>query len=165
MADRHADRTAQQIARALSGDGIARPAGATAVGAAHPPPPSGYPYGVARGSLAVGDLVDQGRLFAELDTASTAGRGLMLQAEGPRGPLLLVLSVVPLSDGPRLWVVAEEREGGFSATRLVPVFLRERNGGLAIFASDHPTEAVDAAAWACQREGSSLARLTVTERR
>ena len=168
LADHHAESTARQVAAVLAERDAGRDAAGRPIGASHPPPPSGYPYDTARGTLAVGDPLDQGRLYAELATAATTGRELMIQAEGPDGaggPLLLYLSAVPLSSGPRLWVVAEERPGGFQGSRLIPVFEPHRSSGAAIFATDHPSEAADAAVWACGREGVSLAALTVTVRR
>jgi hypothetical protein len=168
MADQHADRTARQVAAALAERDISRPAGGRPLGADQPPPASGFRYDTAAPPLVVGAALAQGSLFADLHRATTTGADLMIQAQGPGGPdgaLLLVISAVPSSSGPRLWVVAEEHPGGFSATRLVPVFVPERNAGLAVFATDHATEAADAAAWACGREGVALDRLTVTHRR
>ena len=168
MADQHADRTARQVAAALAERDVSRPAGGQPLGAEQPPPTSGFPYDTAAPSLVVGSPLAQGSLFAELHRATTTGSDLVIQAQGPGGPdgtLLLVISAVPSSSGPRLWVVAEEHPGGFSATRLVPVFVPERSARLAVFATDHATEAADAAAWACGREGVSPERLTVTHRR
>jgi hypothetical protein len=167
MADQHADRTARQVAAALAERDISRPPGGRPLGAEQPPPSSGFPYDTAAPSLVVGAPLAQGSLFAELHRATTTGSEVMIQAQGPGGPegtLLLVISAVPSSSGPRLWVVAEEHPDGFSATRLVPVFVPERSAQLAIFATDHATEAADAAAWACGREGVALDRLTVTRR-
>jgi hypothetical protein len=62
------------------------------------------------------------------------------------------------------WVVAEENPGNFVALRLVPVFERVQSSGAGVYATDHPSEAVDAVIWACQREGISLDTLTVTAR-
>ena len=168
MADQHADRTARQVAAALAERDVARPAGGRPLGAEQPPPPSGYPYDTAAPPLAVGAALAQGSLFAELHRATTTGADLMIQAQGPGGPegtLVLVISAVPSSTGPRLWVVAEEHPAGFSATRLVPVFVPERSAQLALFATDHSTEAADAASWACGREGVALEQLTVTHHR
>ena len=78
---------------------------------------------------------------------------------------MLIISAVPFSSGPRLWVVAGEHTGGFRATRLIPVFEPEGSIGAGIFATDHPTEAVDAAAWACRREGLPLEALEVIDLR
>ena len=168
MADQHADRTARQVAAVLAERDSSRPAGGRPLGAEQPPPPSGVAYDTAAPPLVVGAPLAQGSLYAELHRATSAGADLMVQAQGPGGPdgtLLLVISAVPSSSGPRLWVVAEEYPGGFSATRLVPVFLPERSAGLAVFATDHPSEAADAAAWACGREGVAVEDLTVTHRR
>ncbi len=167
LADHHADRTAQQVAAALAERNIERPASSTRLGAAHPPPPSGYPYHAATGTLRVEDPVDQGALFAELATAEASGQDLMIQAEGPVDldrTLVLIISAVPVSSGPHFWVVAEEHASGFSATRLIPTFERNVASGVAIFATDHAHEAVDAAAWACQREGLPLREFHVTHR-
>ena len=168
LADHHVENTARQVAAALAENNSGRGHGGRPLGAAHPPPPSRHLYGTATGTLAVGDNLEAGALFGELAAASNAGRDLMFQAEGPggtNGPLLLYLSAVPLSSGPRLWVVAEEHVGGFKAMRLIPVFEPVRSTGAAAFATDHASEAVDAAIWACQREGVDLEELTVTERR
>ena len=103
------------------------------------------------GTLRAGDALDQGVLFAELTAASVEGRDWLVQAEGRSdadGLLLLVVSVVPGSAGPRIWVVAEGHTGGLSATRLVPVLQPERTG-----------------AWACARERVQVNALTVTEKR
>ena len=167
LADHHADRTAQQVAAALAERSIERPATGTRLGAAHPPPPSGYPYQTATGTLHVEDPVDQGALFAELSMAEGRGQDLMIQAEGPVDvdrTLVLIISAVPGSSGPRFWVVAEEHASGFSASRLIPTFERNAASGVAIFATDHAHEAVDAAAWACQREGLPLREFHVTHR-
>ena len=166
LADHHAANTAEQVAAVLAAHGTVRGDGAKPRGAAHPPPSSGYGYGTADGGLNVGDPLDQGALYAELEGAVRVGCDLMIQAEGPSGPdgaLVLIISAVPFSSGPRLWVVAEEHTGGFKATRLIPVFEPEGNIGAGIFATDYPSEAVDAAVWACRREGLPLEALEVTD--
>ncbi len=167
LADHHADRTAQKVTTALAERNIGRPASGTRLGAAHPPPPSGYPYEAATGTLLVEDPVDQGALYAELSRAEARGQDLMIQAEGPVDldrTLVLIISAVPASSGPRFWVVAEEHQGGFSASRLIPTFERHAASGVAIFATDHAHEAVDATVWACQREGLSLREFHLTHR-
>ena len=169
LVDRQAEQVGAQVREALASAGRVEASGAGPPRSApHPPPPSGYPYPAAGGTLEVGDPLDQGALFAALTAASVDARDWLVQAEGRSdagGLLLLVVSVVPSSAGPRLWVVAEEHPGGFSATRLVPVFQPERTSGLGIFATDHPVEAADAAAWACAREGVQLDALTVMQSR
>lgn len=168
LADHHAANTAEQVGAVLAAHGRGRGDGAKLLGAAHPPPPSGYPYHTADGTLKVGDLLHPGPLSAELVAAVRAGSDLMIQAESPSGAdqaLVLIISAVPLSHGPRLWVVAEEHTGGFKATRLIPVFESLPNNGVGIFATDYPSEAVDAAAWACRREGLPLEALEVTKLR
>ena len=168
LADHHAERTAQQVAAALAERNVGRPASGSPLGAAHPPPPSGYPYQQASGTLTVEDALDPGTLFAELAAAETRGEDLMIEAKGPvdlnRG-LVLIISAVPWSSGPRFWVVAEENRGGFNPSRLIPVFVRDANLGAGVFASDHASEAVDAAWWACEREGVPLGEFHVTDRR
>ena len=167
LADHHADRTAQQVAAVLAERNIGRPGGGSPLGAAHPPPPSGYPYQPTNDMLRVEDAVDEGALFAELARAETSRQDLMVQAEGPvdlKRKLVLIISAVPGSAGPRFWVVAEEHAGGFSAARLIPIFERNAENGVGIFATDHAHEAVDAAAWACQREGVPLRDFHVTHR-
>ncbi len=167
LADHHADRTAQQVAAALAEHNTGRPASGTPLGATRPPPPSNYPYQRAVGTLSVGSAVDQGPLYAELARAEAHGQDLMIQADGPADldrPLVLIISAVPWSSGPRFWVVAEEHRGGFSATRLIPVFERSADNGVAIFATDHASEAVDAALWASTREGVPLHEFRVTHR-
>lgn len=167
LADRHSQQVGEQVREALE---RARVADALPRhwprGAPHPPPPSGYAYGESTASLRVGDVLDQGALFRELALAGGQVRDLLVQAEGRTeagGRLMLVASVVPRTPGPSMWVVAEEHAGGFSAARLVPVFQSERDGGLAVFASDRAIEATEAAAWACAREGVALRALTVTK--
>jgi hypothetical protein len=167
LADHHADRTAQQVAAALAERNVGRPANRAALSAAHPPPPSGYPYRDSVGSLTIEDPVDQGALFAELSRAESRGEDLMIQAEGPVDldrPLVLIVSAVPGSVGPRFWVVAEAHPGGFNPSRLIPVFERSTEGKVAIFATDHAHEAVDAAGWACEREGVPLHQFHVANR-
>ena len=167
LADHHADRTAQQVAAALAEHNIGRPATGSPLGAAHPPPPSGYRYKNAAGTLRVDDPVDPGALFAVLSRAEAGGQDLMIQAEGPTDldrPLVLIISAVPGSRGPRFWVVAEEHPRGFSPARLIPVFERSADSGVAVFATDHAHEAVDAAVWACDREGVPLQEFHVTHR-
>ena len=167
LADHHAERTAQQVAAALAQHNIGRPANGSPLGAAHPPPPSGYPYQGAAGTLRVEDAIHQGALFAELVSAEARGQDLMIQAEGPVDvdrPLVLIISAVPWSSGPRFWVVAEEHRGGFSPARLIPVFERSTDSGVAVFATDHAHEAVDAAVWACEREGVPLREFHVVHR-
>jgi hypothetical protein len=61
-------------------------------------------------------------------------------------------------------VVAEAHPGGFNPSRLIPVFERSTDGKVAIFATDHAHEAVDAAVWACEREGVPLHRFRVANR-
>jgi hypothetical protein len=167
LADHHTATTAEQVKSVLAAHASGRDDHASPLGSAHPPPASGYPYDNAQGTLQVGDALDQGVLYAELQAAISNGRHLMIQAESPPGAdhaLVLIISAVPFSSGPRLWVVAEENPGGFKATRLVPVFapVDIRAG---VFATDHPSEAADAAAWACRREGFPPEALTITERR
>ena len=167
LADHHADRTAQRVASALAERNVGRPANGSPLGAARPPPPSGYSYEGAVGTLRVEDAVDQGALFAELSRAEARSQDLMIQAEGPVDfdrPLVLVISAVPWSSGPRFWVVAEEHRGGFSPARLIPVFERSADSGVAVFATDHAHEAVDAAVWACEREGVPLREFHVAHR-
>ena len=167
LADHHAERTAQQVAAALAERNVGRPVGGSPLGAAHPPPSSGHPYQGAVGALSIEDEVDQGALFAELSRAEARGQDLMIQAEGPVDvdrTLVLIISAVPWSSGPRFWVVAEEYRGGFSAARLIPVFERSADSGVAVFATDHAQEAVDAAAWACDREGVPLRKFHVAHR-
>ena len=168
LADHHAANTAEQVGAVLAAHGSGRGDDARTLGAAQPPPSSGYRYDTAAGSLKVGDPLHQGVLYAELAAAVASGRDLMFQARCPSGSdreLVLVISAVPFSSGPRLWVVAEENPGGFKVTRLIPVFEPEGTIGAGIFATDHPSEAADAAAWACRREGLPLEALVVTERR
>ena len=168
LADHHAERTAQQVAATLAERNGGRPASGSPLGAAQPAPPSGYPYQQTAGTLAVEDAVDVGTLFAELAAAETHGKDLMIEAHGPVDldrVLVLIISAVPWSSGPRFWVVAEENRGGFNPSRLIPVFVRDDNLPAAVFASDHPSEAVDAAWWACEREGVPLREFHVAERR
>ena len=168
LADHHAERTAQQVASALAERNVGRPPSGSPLGAATPPPPTGYPYHGAVGALRIEDAVDQGALFAELSGAEARSQDMMIQAEGPVDvdrPLVLIISAVPWSSGPRFWVVAEEHRGGFSSARLIPVFERSAEGGVAIFASDHAPEAVDAAVWACEREGVPLHEFHVALKR
>ena len=167
LADHHAERTAQQVAAALAERNVGRPASGSRLGAAHPPPPSGYRYQRTGRTLAVEDAVDPGTLFAELAAAEARGQDLMFQAEGPVDlgrPLVLVISAVPGSSGPRFWAVAEAHRGGFSPPRLIPVFDRSADSGVAVFATDHVHEAVDAAVWACEREGVPLREFHVALR-
>ena len=166
LADHHAERTAQQIAATLAERNTGRPA-TGGLGAAHPPPSSGYPYRDAVGVLSDEDAIDQGALYAELSRAEVRGQDLMLQAERPVDldrPLVLIISAVPWSSGPQFWVVAEEQRGGFSPARLIPVFEQAQGGGVAVFATDYAHEAVDAAVWACEREGVSLREFHVALR-
>ena len=168
LADHHAERTAQQVAAALAERNVGRPASGSPLGAAHPAPPSGYPYQQASGTLSVEDAVDPGELFAELVAAETRGQDLMIEAKGPVDldrVLVPIISAVPWSSGPRFWVVAEENRGGFNPSRLIPVFVRDDNLRAAVFASDYPSEAVDAAWWACEREGVPIQDSYVAERR
>lgn len=165
LADRHAEQTARQAAAALAERGPTLPAPEQPRGAAHPPPASGYSYGAVPGMLTVGAACDPEVLFAELQAALSGGHDLMISLQG-RGSsevqLTLVISVVPSPGGPQLWVVAE---GIGSMSRVVPVFDPEPHGRFALFATDFPQEAVDAAVWACQRMGIAINALTVTERR
>ena len=174
LADRHSEQVSEQLRATIAEHGSAQPtppATPSATGrpkqAPHPAPPTRYPYRRSHETLQDGGPLHQGILFSELDAAGRAGHDLLVQAEGRESgqPLVLLVSVVPAAAGPRLWVVAEERPGGFSATRLVPVFQPDRNGGVAVFATDVPLEAVDAAVWACRREGVELDSLVVTIRR
>ncbi len=168
LADHHAERTAQQVAAALAERNVGRPASGTPLGAAHPPPPSGHPYQQTGGTLTVEDPVDPQTLFSELAAADADGRDLMIEAKGPVDldrVLVLIISAVPWSHGPRFWVVVEENRGGFNPSRLIPVFVRDANLGAGVFASDRPSETVDAALWACEREGVPLREFHVTEKR
>ena len=66
LADHHAARTAEQVGSVLAAHGTGRGEGAMRLGAAHPPPPSGYRSDTADGGLNVGGPLDQGALYAEL---------------------------------------------------------------------------------------------------
>lgn len=166
LADHHAEEAARRIAEALEEHGRSRPSG-RAIGATRVAPPSGHSYVGATGQVEVGGSAEPRLLAADLATADERDRGLMVQLEaGGKGrTLLMILSVVTWSSGPRLWVVAEEHSGGFMASRLLPVFQRAEGGGAAVFATDHVAEAVDAALWAAGREGLSLADFRVAIRR
>jgi hypothetical protein len=169
LADHHAAAVGRQVRDALAaGAGQRAAGGARPRGAPQPAPPSGVRYATATGSVRLGEPLDAAALCAELAAAGRAGRDLLLQAEGcgpGGGALVLVISAVPSSAGPGFWIVAEEHRGGFSASHLVPVFQPERQGGLAVFASDLAEEAADAAVWACGRAGVALTDLRVTQRR
>jgi hypothetical protein len=163
MLDQHAEQIGREIRSALAASSLPA-ADAGPRGAPHPPPPSGIAYRSGAEQHRVGDPLSISWLYSELAAASTHGRDLLLQAggEGPGGGrLVLVVSVVPGSAGPSLWVVAEQHPGGFAASRLVPVFQADASGGFAVFATDHASEAADAVAWACGREGISSASLRV----
>lgn len=173
LADRHAEHVGRQVAEVL---GEPQPRDDATRGnpragprqAPSPPPSSGYPYEEDAGPLGEGEPLDQGRLYAEVFAAIVQGDDLVIQAEDDPGSgdgLVLIISVVPQSPGPRLWLVAEEHPGGFAATRLMPVFQRDRDAGVAVFATDYAVEVADAAAWACAREGVALHELEVTHRR
>jgi hypothetical protein len=167
LLDQHAAQVGAQVHQALTEAGSARSVGGSLRGAPHPPPSSGHHYGVQAGALEVGGPLLPGLVYVETRAASGAGRGLLVQAEGTSpagGRLVLVISVVPSSGGPRLWVVAEERPDGFSAVRLLPVFQRDPSGGLAIFATDDPRELADAVVWACGRENVAPELLDVVRR-
>lgn len=167
MLDRHAEQIGREVRAALASSAHAPSAQAGPRGAPHPPPRSGEAYGAETGWHRPGERLRLGRLYADLTTAHAHQQPLLLQAEGGTsagGRLVLVISVVPGSAGPSLWVVAEQHPGGFAASRLVPVFQADASGAFAVFATDHATEAADAVAWACGREGIAPSWLTVTRR-
>lgn len=172
LADHHAEQVGQHVADALrdgpSGRGHDRAPAGPRRAAPHPPPSTGYAYEAMATPCLIGYPLNQQALFADLIAACALGHDLLVQAEGEGpsgGRLVLVMSAVGSSTGPRLWVVAEEHPRGFSATRLVPVFQRDQVAGVGVFATDYAIQAADAAVWACQREGVTLESLTVTHRR
>jgi hypothetical protein len=167
LLDQHAAQIGAEVRQALTEAGSLRSPEGRLRGAPHPAPPSGHRYGSEAGTLEVGGPLLPGLVYAETRAASAAGRGLLVQAEGSSpagGRLVLVVSVVPSTGGPQLWVVAEERPDGFSAARLLPVFQRDPSGGLAIFATDDPGELADAVVWACARENVAPELLDVVRR-
>jgi hypothetical protein len=165
MLDQHAEQIGREVRAALAASPNAAATRPGPLGAPHPPPASGIDHGAASDWLQVGDPLRLPGLHARLTAAQVQGKDLLLQAEGTGpggGRLVLVVSVVPGSAGPSLWVVAEQHPGGFAASRLVPVFQADASGGFAVFATDLVPQAVDAVAWACRREGIESASLTVT---
>jgi hypothetical protein len=167
LLDQHAEHVGAQVREALAAQGTARVPGGGPRGAPHPAPPSGHRYVAGSDAHEVGGPLLPGVVYAEAVAASVAGRSLLLQAEGQSpagGRLVLIVSVVPSTAGPSMWVVAEERPDGFSAARLLPVFQRDPSGGLAIFATDDAAEVADAVAWACARENVAAELLDVVRR-
>jgi hypothetical protein len=167
LLDQHAERVGAQVRQALAAQGTSRVPGSAPRGAPYPAPPSGHRYVPGPDAHAVGGPLLPEVVYAETLAASVAGRGLLLQAEGQSpagGRLVLLVSVVPSTAGPSMWVVAEERPDGFSAARLLPVFQRDQSGGLAIFATDDAAEVADAVAWACARENVAPELLDVVRR-
>lgn len=167
LLDQHAEHVGAQVREALAAQGTARVPGGAPRRAPHPAPPSGHPYVAGPDIHEVGGPLLPGVVYAEALAASSAGRSLLLQAEGQSpsgGRLVLIVSVVPSTAGPSMWVVAEERPEGFSAARLLPVFQRDQSGGLAVFATDDPAEVADAVAWACARENVAPELLDVVRR-
>lgn len=167
MLDRHAEQVGEQVRAALAEAGTHVRAGDALRSAPHPPPPTGLRYQAGAGTLATGDRLDPGRVYAELLAATSHARGLLLQAEGHTpavGRAVVIISAVPGSAGPGLWVVAEQHPYGFAASRLVPVFQADASGGFAVFATDVVLEATEAVVWACRREGIEPTDLTVTRR-
>ena len=165
MLDQHAEQVGSEVRAALASSPTAAAPRPGPLGAPNPPPPSGLAYGTEEGELRVGDPLVLRWLYSQLTAAQASGRDLLLQVEGTGpggGPLVLVISVVPETGGPSLWVVAEQHPGGFAASRLVPVFQADASGHVAVFATDLPAQAVDAVAWACSREGVETSSLTVT---
>ena len=166
LADRHAENTARQVASVLEQRGLGRN-DFMPLGAAHPPPASGYVYEDVKASLGVGDRLDALGLYAEMLSADVKRQDLLLrfdQAPGVEGSWVLYVSVVPTSSGPQMWAVAEENRGGFNALRLIPVFERSKTVGAGVFATDHPDEVAEAVVWACHRHGLRPDELVVTER-
>jgi hypothetical protein len=167
LLDQHAEQVGAQVREALTAQGTARASDGAPRGAPHPAPPSGHRYVAGPDIHRVGGPLLPAAVYAEAVAASAAGRGLLLQAEGRSpagGRLVLVLSVVPSTAGPSMWVVAEERPDGFSAARLLPVFQRDQSGGLAVFATDVAAEMADAVVWACARENVAPELLDVVRR-
>jgi hypothetical protein len=167
LLDQHAEQVGREVRAALAHSSTPPATHPGPRGAPHPPPPSGQAHGTDAGTHGVGDPLRLGWLHSELADASVRSGDLLLQAEGDGpggGRLVLVVSAVPGSAGPSLWVVAEQRPGGFAASRLVPVFQADGSGGFAVFATDLAGQAVDAVAWACAREGVRPESLTISRR-
>jgi hypothetical protein len=167
LLDQHAEQVGSRVREALAAQGTARLPGSAPRGAPHPAPPSGHPYAAEADGHEVGGPLLPGAVYADAVAARGAGRSLLLQAEGQSpsgGRLVLIVSVVPSTAGPSMWVVAEERPDGFSAARLLPVFQRDQSGGLAVFATDDPAEVADAVVWACARENVAPELLDVVRR-
>ena len=168
LLDHHAAQVGQQIRDALAEAGTDTSTTPTPRGAPYPPPPSGNLYRADASQQNIGAHLDQGRLYGELVTTNTHDRDLLIEAEGQTptgGKVVVAISFVALSAGPRMWVVVEMHPDGFSAARLAPVFQCDAQARLLYFATDSAVEAVDAVAWACHREGVEVSALTVTRRR
>lgn len=162
LADRHAHETGGQVAAALTELRLQAPP-------EHPrrgrPPPTSTVYKDEGGRLELEGELDPSSLYSELLGAAALSRDLMVQARGPVGigrDLRLVISALPSPEGLRFWVIAEATPDGFSTSRLLPVFEAEPQGRYAIFTTDHASETVDAATWACGREGLDLVEFRVT---
>jgi hypothetical protein len=167
LLDQHAEQVGRQVRAAVAASATAPDTDAGPRGAPHPPPSSGHRYGTDAGVHRVGDPLRPGWVYSELAGASSRGRDLLLQAEGDGpagGRLVLLVSAIPGSTGPRLWVVAEQHPGGFTSSRLVPVFQADASGVFAVFATDHAAEAADAVIWACGRENVPVDHLRVVRR-
>jgi hypothetical protein len=167
LLDSHAEQVARQVRQELQRAGIARSHDHDHRRAPHPAPAHRYRYQPNLVRLAVGDPLDPDRLFRDLGLAIAPDRHLLIQAEGTApsgGRLVLVISVLAHPAGPMMWVVAELHPGGFSASRLVPVFRPDDSGTMAVFATDYASQATDAVRFACDREGVPTTALTVTRR-
>jgi hypothetical protein len=167
LLDSHAEQVARQVRQELQRAGVARSHDHDHRPAPHPAPAHRYRYQPHLVPLAIGDPLGPDRLFHDLGLAIPPDRHLLIQAEGTApsgGKLVLVISALAHPAGPMMWVVAELHPGGFSASRLVPVFQADASGAMAVFATDYASQATDAARFACDREGVPTTALTVTRR-
>jgi hypothetical protein len=159
------DRQADRIVDAVR-EGARRSAGAQDPGTSLPPVEpwqrlaAPTPDATAP-PLAVGDALEAARLQRTLDGWLAAGADHVLEARDERADHLLAVLVSPLVPERPVWVVAEEVPGGFSGTRLLPLFT-DGGSGRWVCAVDGAGPAVAVAQWALERHDRTLGDLRRT---
>jgi hypothetical protein len=180
LLDRQADRIVDALNR--QADAAARQADAAgrqadAEGGTRPPPGAapaapaaawrqltGPPLDAGAQPLAPGDLLERSRLAATIYQRVVEGRQLGLDAgarPGCRSPdaaldpaqATFTIVVHDLTPSAPVWVMFEERVGGFSAARLLPVFDGTGPPGRAYCFVDSGTAAVRVIEWGLERYG------------
>jgi hypothetical protein len=167
LLDRQADRIAEAITREQARPAAGTPAAPGAAAAAAWRRLTGPALDPAAAPLAPGEGLERSRLAATIDERLTQQQPLGFEARVQPGrrpadpaldPMELLFTVVVQQVTPEapVWVMFEERVGGFSTARLLPVFDGTGPPGRAYCFVDSGTAATHVIEWGLERYGLAL---------